>query len=355
MAAEAAAAKAAEMAAEERARAEAKAKADAEAKSASSSTSSTKTTTTTTTFATAMETFGSESASASFSAETPLAPTPAPGAAAPAKSRAERRGELEEAKKRVRSETGTLTLSARITSAKTLEAAVVSATEKSPVEITAALLEATDLLAAAETLAALWRLNEERAAETLIGLGVPRGAELLRLMATALNDVDAAAGLVGISEPGRVVGEAQFTLPYGARSVLYKGKELLALVADVDAAAAKAVYAKLQPTEQVSVLRRASLGLGQRPGSETLEDSQTTRLLERDYGTQPQPALAALLLSGLAGEPKAAAETVNRFRTRGVKKGSEKWQKRQDASVAVLDELAKLDAELADAVRAKLK
>jgi hypothetical protein len=231
----------------------------------------------------------------------------------------------------------------------------VSATEKSPVEITAALLEATDLLAAAETLAALWRLNEERAAETLIGLGVPRGAELLRLMATALNDVDAAAGLVGISEPGRVVGEAQFTLPYGARSVLYKGKELLALVADVDAAAAKAVYAKLQPTEQVSVLRRASLGLGQRPGSETLEDSQTTRLLERDYGTQPQPALAALLLSGLAGEPKAAAETVNRFRTRGVKKGSEKWQKRQDASVAVLDELAKLDAELADAVRAKLK
>jgi hypothetical protein len=46
---------------------------------------------------------------------------------------------------------------------------------------------------------------------------------------------------------------------------------------------------------------------------------------------------------------------VNRFRTRGVKKGSEKWQKRQDASVSVLDELAKLDAGLADAVRAKLK
>ena len=75
--------------------------------------------------------------------------------------------------------------------------------------------------------------------------------------------------------------------------------------------------------------------------------------LERDYGSRSR--LAALLLSGLAGEPKAAAETVNRFRTRGVKKGSEKWQKRQDASVAVLDELAKLDAELADAVRAKLK
>ena len=70
---------------------------------------------------------------------------------------------------------------------------------------------------------------------------------------------------------------------------------------------------------------------------------------------RPQPALAALLLSGLAGEPKAAAETVNRFRTRGVKKGSEKWQKRQDASLAVLDELAKLDSGLADAVRAKLK
>jgi hypothetical protein len=184
---------------------------------------------------------------------------------------------------------------------------------------------------------------------------VPRGAELLRLMATALNDVDAAAGLVGLSEPGRVVGEAQFTLPYGARSVIYKGKELLALVADVDARAAKAVYARLQPTEQVSVLRRASLGLGQRPGSETLDDAQTTRLLERDYGTTPQPALAATLLSGLVDEPKTAADVINRFRTRGVKKGSEKWQKRQDASVSVLNELAKLDAGMADAVRAKLK
>jgi hypothetical protein len=38
-----------------------------------------------------------------------------------------------------------------------------------------------------------------------------------------------------------------------------------------------------------------------------------------------------------------------------VKKGSEKWQKRQDASVSVLNELAKLDAGMADAVRAKLK
>ena len=56
-----------------------------------------------------------------------------------------------------------------------------------------------------------------------------------------------------------------------------------------------------------------------------------------------------------AEDAKAAAETVNRFRTRGVKKGSEKWQKRQDASLAVLDELAKLDSGLADAVRAKLK
>jgi hypothetical protein len=343
------------MAAEERARAEAKAKADAEAKSASSSTSSTKTTTTET-FAAAMETFGATSeTSSSFSAETPLAPTPTSGAARSLKSRAERRAELEDAKKRVRLETVSVSLTSRLESGSALNAAVVSATEKSPVEITAALLATSDLLAAAETLAALWRLNEERAAETLIGLGVPRGAELLRLMATALNDVDAAAGLVGLSEPGRVVGEAQFTLPYGARSVIYKGKELLALVADVDARAAKAVYARLQPTEQVSVLRRASLGLGQRPGSETLDDAQTTRLLERDYGTTPQPALAATLLSGLADEPKTAADVVNRFRTRGVKKGSEKWQKRQDASVSVLNELAKLDAGMADAVRAKLK
>ena len=231
----------------------------------------------------------------------------------------------------------------------------MSATEKSPVEITAALLEATDLLAAAETLAALWRLNEERAAETLIGLGVPRGAELLRLMATALNDVDAAAGLVGISEPGRVVGEAQFTLPYGARSVLYKGKELLALVADVDAAAAKAVYAKLQPTEQVSVLRRASAWpraearLGDAGG---LADHAPSRARLRHAAAARAGGAAALRAGRRAQGGGGDGEPVPHARR---EEGAEKWQKRQDASVAVLDELAKLDAELADAVRAKLK
>ena len=63
-----------------------------------------------------------------------------------------------------------------------------------------------------------------------MGLDEKRGAEYLRLMVDRLNDADAASALVGAEEPGRVVAAAQFLLPYGARSVLYKGKELLALV-----------------------------------------------------------------------------------------------------------------------------
>ena len=338
-------------AAEERAAAEAKADAAAK-KSVETST------TVTETFSAAMETFGTVSSSQSFSTETPLTPTRSTETVG-AMTRSERRAALDAAKKRVRSTTTTTKterrsrLLTRLELFESLEAAVEVASEWKALEITDVLFETKNRTAAAALLAALWRLNEERAAETLIGCGVPLGSELIRIAATDLSDVEAAAGLVGTAEPGRVASESQFLLPYTSRSVVYKGKELLAVISDVDVSGAKAIYAQLQTTEKVSILRRACLGLGQRPGSETLEDSQTTRLLERDYGTTPQPDLAAVLLSGSSG--KEATEVVNRFRTRGVKKGSEKWQKRQDASVAVLNELAKLDASLADQVRQKLK
>ena len=312
-----------------------------------------------------METFGASGTRSqqSFSAETPVAKTSSTGIA-PALTRAARRAELESAKKRVSSQSSTTTtvttkeerrarLLTRLERFESLEAAVEMATENFSVEIVSALVDTENVPAAASLLAALWRLNETRSSEVLISVGTPLGAELIRLIATDLNDVDAACGLVGLAEPGRVASESQFLLPYTSRSVIYKGKELLSLIADVDVGASKAIFGSLQTTEQVSILRRACLGLGQRPGSEKLDDNQTTRLLERDYGTVPQPGLAALLLSGT--DVKDVIEVVNRFRTRGVKKGSEKWQARQDASLAVLVELAKLNGALADAVRAKLK
>ena len=304
-----------------------------------------------------METFGADET-------VPLPPTPAPATPVPAKKRAERQAEIKEATKRVEKEMRTVTsqtveerklrLLTRLERSETLEVAAEVAGDKAPVEITAVLAETENLRAAAETLAALWRVKSERAAETLMGLGVPRGAELLRIMALDLNDVEAAAGLVGLEEPGRVVNEAQFILPYSTRSVQYKGKELLTLISKVSVRASKAIYAALETQEQVSILRRSALGLGQRPGSEKLDDSQTTRLLERDFGTEDQPELAALFLSGLAGDTKRAVEVLHRFKTRGVKKGSDKWQRRQEAAESVQAELAKLDAAFAAEVVDKL-
>ena len=130
--------------------------------------------------------------------------------------------------------------------------------DKAPVEIKAAVLAETEnLRAAAETLAALWRVKSERAAETRDGPRRPVArAELLRIMALDLNDVEAAAGLVGLEEPGRVVNEAQFILPYSTRSVQYKGKELLTLISKVSVRASKSIYAALETQEQVSILRR---------------------------------------------------------------------------------------------------
>ena len=232
-------------------------------------------------------------------------------------------------------------LLARLDRNQALEVAVeVALIDKDPQLVTDVLQRTSNVVAAAETLAALHRSDENRAAEVLMGLDEKRGAEYLRLMVDQLNDADAASALVGAEEPGRVVAAAQFLLPYGARSVLYKGKELLALVSSTSPDAARAIYAGLEYTEQVSILRRLVLGLGQRPGSE-----------DDDVG-KPDPELAAKLLSGL--DAKKATEVLHRFRTKGVKKGSEKWQRRQDAVAEVRRVLSTLDAALASEVESLL-
>ena len=65
-------------------------------------------------------------------------------------------------------------------------------------------------------------------------------------------------------------------------------------------------------------------------------------------GGKPDPELAATLLSGL--DAKKATEVLHRFRTKGVKQGSEKWQRRQDAVEEVRRVLSTLDAALASEV-----
>ena len=319
-------------------------------------------------FAAAAETFGApvpEPVKAPSSPPVePMTPTPITGPKAAPKTRGERRAELVEATNRVREELKTATdtksveqrkarLLARLDRNQALEVAVeVALIDKDPQLVTEVLQVTSNVVAAAETLAALHRSDENRAAEVLMGLDAPRGAEYLRLMVEQLNDVDAASALVGAEEPGRVVAAAQFLLPYGARSVLYKGKELLALVASTSPAAAKAVYAGLEYTEQVSILRRLVLGLGQRPGSEDKEEGALSRTALVDAsvfdGGKPDPELAATLLSGL--DAKKATEVLHRFRTKGVKQGSEKWQRRQDAVEEVRRVLSTLDAALASEV-----
>ena len=125
---------------------------------------------------------------------------------------------------------------------------------------------------------------------------------------------------------------------------------------------ARAIYAGLDTTTCVCILRRAALGLGRRPGSEKLATLQTTRLLERDFGTDPDAALAALLLLGKKGPgagAKAAAEVLFRFKTKGTTSGSEKWQKRQEAAGEVAAALNALDAafaaQVADELAKKMK
>ena len=218
-----------------------------------------------------------------------MTPTPITGGKAAPKTRGERRAELVEATNRVKEELKTATdtksveerkarLLARLERNESLEVAVeVALIDKDPQLVTEVLQQTSNVVAASEALAALYRSDENRAAEVLMGLDAARGAEYLRLMVDQLNDADAASALVGAEEPGRVVAVAQFLLPYGARSVLYKGKELLALVAATSPEAAKTIYAGLEYTEQVSILRRLVLGLGQRPGSEDKEEGALSR------------------------------------------------------------------------------
>ena len=290
-----------------------------------------------------------------------MTPTPITGTKAAPKTRGERRAELVEATNRVKEELKTATdtksveerkarLLARLERNESLEVAVeVALIDKDPQLVTEVLQQTSNVVAASEALAALYRSDENRAAEVLMGLDAARGAEYLRLMVDQLNDADAASALVGAEEPGRVVAVAQFLLPYGARSVLYKGKELLALVAATSPEAAKTIYAGLEYTEQVSILRRLVLGLGQRPGSEDKEEGALSRTALVDaaaFGaSKPDFDTAASLLSGM--EAKKATEVLHRFRTRGVKSGSEKWQRRQDAVEEVQKVLSAKNASLA--------
>ena len=359
----AAAAKAAREAAEAAVReAEAKAKrmedeaaAEAEAEDAKASKASVDV------FAAAAETFGAPTPTPTPEPVKAMTPTPITGTKAAPKTRGERRAELVEATNRVKEELKTATdtksvderkarLLARLERNESLEVAVeVALIDKDPQLVTEVLQQTSNVVAASEALAALYRSDENRAAEVLMGLDAARGAEYLRLMVDQLNDADAASALVGAEEPGRVVAVAQFLLPYGARSVLYKGKELLALVAATSPEAAKTIYAGLEYTEQVSILRRLVLGLGQRPGSEDKEEGALSRTALVDaaaFGaSKPDFDTAASLLSGM--EAKKATEVLHRFRTRGVKSGSEKWQRRQDAVEEVQKVLSAKNASLA--------
>ena len=312
-------------------------------------------------FAAAAETFGAPTPTPTPEPVKAMTPTPITGTKAAPKTRGERRAELVEATNRVKEELKTATdtksvderkarLLARLERNESLEVAVeVALIDKDPQLLTEVLQQTSNVVAASEALAALYRSDENRAAEVLMGLDAARGAEYLRLMVDRLNDADAASALVGAEEPGRVVAVAQFLLPYGARSVLYKGKELLALVAATSPEAAKTIYAGLEYTEQVSILRRLVLGLGQRPGSEDKEEGALSRTALVDaaaFGaSKPDFDTAASLLSGM--EAKKATEVLHRFRTRGVKSGSEKWQRRQDAVEEVQKVLSAKNASLA--------
>ena len=312
-------------------------------------------------FAAAAETFGAPTPTPEPEPVKAMTPTPITGGKAAPKTRGERRAELVEATNRVKEELKTATdtksveerkarLLARLERNESLEVAVeVALIDKDPQLVTEVLQQTSNVVAASEALAALYRSDENRAAEVLMGLDAARGAEYLRLMVDQLNDADAASALVGAEEPGRVVAVAQFLLPYGARSVLYKGKELLALVAATSPEAAKTIYAGLEYTEQVSILRRLVLGLGQRPGSEDKEEGALSRTALVDaaaFGaSKPDFDTAASLLSGM--DAKKATEVLHRFRTRGVKSGSEKWQRRQDAVEEVQKVLSAKNASLA--------
>ena len=101
---------------------------------------------------------------------------------------------------------------ARLESSESLEFVAEISKDRTPDETTTLLGETSNLVAAAAAMAALWRTNEIRAAEVLMQLSTPRGAELLRIMIVSLNDTEAATALVALEEPGRVVGRYRLTL-----------------------------------------------------------------------------------------------------------------------------------------------
>ena len=146
------------------------------------------------------------------------------------KTRTQRRAEQDAVTKLVESETivdstaegRRARLLTRLESSESLEFVAEISKDRKPDETTALLGETSNLVAAAAALAALWRTNDIRAAEVLMRLSTPRGAELLRIMIVSLNDTEAATALVALEEPGRVVDVSQFLMPYSSRSVLYK-------------------------------------------------------------------------------------------------------------------------------------
>ena len=214
-----------------------------------------------------------------------------------------------------------------------------------PIAATIILQGAANLEAAAAALAALWRAKDTRAAEALMGLETTRAATLIDIMVERLRDNEAAIGLVNMSEPGRMVGVTEFVLPYYLRSVVYNGVEILRVVAKRNAKVAKIIYAGLEIEEQVSILRRSSLGFGARPGVE-----------KDDEKPEPDVNLAALLLTGLA--PSVAVDVLRTFSSTGVKKGSPKWKRRQDTIVEVLDAFKDIgpgEDSIAEVIRDRLK
>ena len=214
-----------------------------------------------------------------------------------------------------------------------------------PIAATIILQGASNLEAAARALAQLWRVNDTRGAEALMGLELTRAATLIDIMVENLGDNEPAIGLVNMSEPGRMVGVAEFAMPYYLRSVVYNGVEILRVVSQRNVKVAKIIYAGLEKEEQVSILRRSSLGFGARPGVEKPEEKP-----------DPDLNLAAVLLTGLP--PSAAVEVLRTFSTSGVKQGSPKWKRRQDVIVQVLDECKNIgpgEDAIADLIRDRLK
>ena len=270
-------------------------------------------------------------------------------AMADAEALAKRAAEATEAASQTNGDDRTKTLQARLERSKSIEEVEQVVAELSgdddPIAATIILQGASNLEAAARALAALWRTKDTRGAEAIMGLDLTRAATLIDIMVENLGDTEAAIALVNMSEPGRMVGVAEFVLPYYLRSVVYNGVEILRVVAQRNAKVAKVIYAGLKQEEQVSILRRSSLGFGARPGVEKPEEKP-----------DPDVNLAALLLTGLP--PSAAVEVLRTFSSSGVNKGSPKWKRRQEVIIEVLDACKSIgpgEDAIADLIRDRLK